>query len=151
MSAWVMVTAYFASSCWISTRSSVLVGCVILENLSALHDEVDVTGNGDVGQRISRHRDDIGQIASVIRPRSGLLTRSAATTVAARSTASAGIPQSTRVTNSSAFFPWGMAGASVPTAIFTPASYADLIEVRALGNISAALSCNSFGARETSI
>src|SRR6266550_3927252 len=52
MSPWVMVTAYRASNCWISTRSSVLVGIY----LAAFHDKTDVSGNGDVVQRVSRHR-----------------------------------------------------------------------------------------------
>ena len=47
---------------------------------------------------------------------------SAAVTVAARSTASGLIPRLTSATSSLAFRPCGIAGASVPTAIRTPAS-----------------------------
>src|SRR6476619_760974 len=61
-SPWVMVTAYFASSCWISTRSSVRDG-VILENLTALHYKIDILCNADVGQRIAGNRDDVREVA----------------------------------------------------------------------------------------
>src|SRR5690349_9023044 len=59
MSPWVMVTAYFASSCWISTRSSVRV---ISENLTALHYKVDVSCNADIGQGVSGDGDDVGEV-----------------------------------------------------------------------------------------
>jgi hypothetical protein len=60
-SPWVIVTAYFASSCWISTRSSVRVG-VILEDLTVLHYKVNVPCNGDISQRVTGNRDDVGQV-----------------------------------------------------------------------------------------
>src|ERR1700730_15791713 len=61
MSCWVIVTAHLASSCWISTMSSapLLLGI----DLAALHDEAHVLRNGDVGQWISGHRDDIGELS----------------------------------------------------------------------------------------
>src|SRR6478609_3686095 len=61
-SPWVMVTAYFASSCWISTRSSVRDG-VILEDLTALHYKSDVLCNADVGQWVAGNRDDVREVA----------------------------------------------------------------------------------------
>src|SRR3954466_10996941 len=57
-----MVTAYFASSCWISTRSSVRDG-VILEDLTALHYKRDALCNADVDQRIAGNRDDVREVA----------------------------------------------------------------------------------------
>src|SRR6478752_1008805 len=66
MSPCVMVTAYFASSCWISTRSSVrdeLVGTVILEDLTVFHYKVDASCNADIGEWIAGHGDDVRQVA----------------------------------------------------------------------------------------
>src|SRR6476620_9588646 len=71
MSPWVMVTAYLASSCWISTRSSVRVGgavdrswgCVISEDLAAFHYKIHLFCNTDIGEGITRYRDDIGHLA----------------------------------------------------------------------------------------
>ena len=54
-------------------------------------------------------------------------------------------------TSSSAFFPCGIAGASVPTAIRTPASAAARADDRARGNISAAFERSSGAAEDTSI
>jgi hypothetical protein len=59
---------------------------------------------------------------SASRPRSVTSKSSAAVTVAARSTTSGVIPRLTSATSSLAFLPCGMAGASVPTAMRTPAS-----------------------------
>src|SRR5215212_6916564 len=59
MSPLVMVTAYFASSCWISTRSSVLVDI----DLAAFHYKTYVLCNADVQQRITGHGDDVGEVA----------------------------------------------------------------------------------------
>src|SRR5690606_41838287 len=58
MSPWVMVTAYLARSCWISTRSSVRV---MSEDLTALHYKIDFSCNADIGQRVARYRDDVGE------------------------------------------------------------------------------------------
>src|SRR5690606_1516736 len=58
MSPWVMVTAYLARSCWISTRSSVRV---MSEALTALHYKIDFSCNADIGQRVARYRDDVGE------------------------------------------------------------------------------------------
>src|SRR6478672_8287359 len=71
MSPWVMVTAYLASSCWISTRSSVRVGgavdrssgCVISEDHAAFHYKIHLFCNTDIGEGITRYRDDIGHLA----------------------------------------------------------------------------------------
>src|ERR1700682_5161606 len=63
MSPWVMVTAYFARSCWISTMSSVLVGLVISEDLTSLHYKIHVLCNADVQEWIARDGDDVRQIA----------------------------------------------------------------------------------------
>src|SRR5262245_21317116 len=60
MSPWVMVTAYFARSCWISTRASVRV---MSEDLTVLHYKVDLLCNGNIGQRITRNGDDVGEVA----------------------------------------------------------------------------------------
>src|SRR5215208_2930419 len=59
MSPLVMVTAYFARSCWISTRSSVLVDI----DLAAFHYKTYVLCNADVQQRIAGHGDDVGEVA----------------------------------------------------------------------------------------
>src|SRR5213079_906537 len=56
MSPWVIVTAYFARSCWISTRSSVLVDI----DLAAFHYKTYVLCNANVQQRITWHGDDVG-------------------------------------------------------------------------------------------
>src|ERR1700754_5206590 len=58
-----MVTAYFARSCWISTRSSVRLLCVMSVDLTALHYKADVPCNGDVSQRIAGYGDDVGEVA----------------------------------------------------------------------------------------
>jgi len=63
--------------------------------------------------------DDIGQLPGASRPVVGI-DELGAVTVAARSTPAAAVPFD-QVTSSSAFLPCGIAGASVPTAIFTPA------------------------------
>src|SRR5260370_7861397 len=55
MSPCVMVTAYRASSCWISTRSSVD------KDLPALHNEPHVLRDGDVLQRVAGNGDDVGE------------------------------------------------------------------------------------------
>src|SRR6476660_2603748 len=60
MSPWVMVTAYFARSCWISTRSSVRL--VMSEDLTALHYKIDRSCNGNIGQRVTGHRDAVGEV-----------------------------------------------------------------------------------------
>src|SRR5258705_6274638 len=57
MSPWVMVTAYFARSCWISTMSSVLVDM----DLASFHYKTYVLCNADVQQRVARHGDDVGE------------------------------------------------------------------------------------------
>src|SRR4051812_19689894 len=59
MSPWVMVTAYFARSCWISTMSSVLVDI----NLAAFHYKTYVLCNANVQQRIAGHCDDVGEVS----------------------------------------------------------------------------------------
>src|SRR6478735_2521251 len=41
-----MVTAYLASNCWISTRSSIR-DCVMSVDLTALHYKIDIPCNGD--------------------------------------------------------------------------------------------------------
>src|SRR5215218_9159907 len=70
MSPWVMVTAYFASVCWISTRSSIrdepgvrLSDGVMSVDLTALHYKADVSCNGDIGQRIPGHSDDVREVS----------------------------------------------------------------------------------------
>ncbi len=60
------------------------------------------------------------------------------------------MPRSTIAQSSLAFSPCGMAGASVPHAIFTPAAIALPSIARALGNTSAAFACSSGAARDTS-
>ena len=84
------------------------------------------------------------------RPRSGASIRSALTVVAARMAPSGVMPRFTRVTNSSALRPCQMAGASLPVAIFTPASMALEMVWRALGNTSAAFAWSSGGWLDTS-
>src|SRR6478609_7183662 len=59
MSPWVIVTAYFARSCWISTMSSVLVDI----HPASFHYKTYVLCNAYVQKRISWHGDDIGKAA----------------------------------------------------------------------------------------
>src|ERR1700712_2356010 len=58
-----MVTAYFARSCWISTRSSVLVGVLISENLAPFHYKIDLFCNTNVGEGVTRYRNHVGEVA----------------------------------------------------------------------------------------
>src|SRR6476660_5582177 len=57
-----MVTAYLASNCWISTRSSIR-DCVMSVDLTALHYKIDIPCNADVRQWIAGHGDDVREVA----------------------------------------------------------------------------------------
>src|SRR3982074_2276496 len=61
MSPRVMVTAYFARSCWISTMSSVIVALFVDIDLAPFHYKTYVLCNADVQQRITGHGDDVGE------------------------------------------------------------------------------------------
>src|SRR5690242_9523250 len=60
MSPCVIVTAYLASVCWISTRSSIRL--VMSEDLTVLHYKVYASCNADIGQWIAGHSDDVRQV-----------------------------------------------------------------------------------------
>ena len=72
-------------------------------------------------------------------------------TVAARNACIGDMPRSTSATSSLAFWPCGIAGASVPHAIFTPAAMALGNIAWACGKISAAFFCSSGAARSMAI
>ena len=61
------------------------------------------------------------------------------------------MPRSTSAHSSFAFWPCGIAGASVPVAIFAPASIRRAIVFFAIGKTSAALACSSGAAFEVSM
>src|SRR4051794_2303512 len=58
MSPCVIVTAYFARSCWISTRSSVLVDI----DLAAFHYKTYVQSNTNLQHLITWHAHDVGEV-----------------------------------------------------------------------------------------
>src|SRR5436190_23134068 len=45
------------------TRRSLTRRCVVAEHAAALHHEAHVLRRADVGERIARHRDDVGLLA----------------------------------------------------------------------------------------
>src|SRR6478736_2835438 len=57
-----MVTAYLASNCWISTRSSIR-DCVMSVDLTALHYKIDILCNADVCEWVAGHGDDVREVA----------------------------------------------------------------------------------------
>jgi len=90
-----------------------------------LHDEGDVERGGDVLGWIAGHGDDVCEVARRQAPSSSSASMSsAATTVAARIACIGVMPRSTSATTSLAFWPCGIAGASLPQAMRTPAAIA---------------------------
>ena len=86
------------------------------------------------------------------RPRSSALwTRSALVTVDATMASTGRMPRCTSAHSSFQFCPCGMAGASVPVAIFAPASIRRAIVFLAIGKTSAAFACSSGAAFDTSM
>ena len=93
---------------------------VVAVRATALHHEAHLLGDGDVSSGSPGTAMTSASSPASSRPRSSTSMSSAATVVAARMAWSGVMPRSTSAISSLALRPWGMAGASVPQAIFAP-------------------------------